>query len=60
MADNPPNKDFGKRRVRLPEPLPLPAKEPVKRSGHVGGLGTQDKPAFPNAVVRMEDRKSVV
>ena len=38
MADNPPNKDFGKRRVRLPEPLPLPAKEPVKRSGHVALL----------------------
>jgi len=38
MADNPPNKEFGKRRVRLPEPLPLPAKEPVKRSGHVALL----------------------
>lgn len=38
MADNPSNKEFGKRRVRLPEPLPLPAKEPVKRSGHVALL----------------------
>ena len=27
MADNPPNKEFGKRRVRLPEPLPLPLEE---------------------------------
>ncbi len=38
MADKPSNKEFGKRRVRLPEPLPLPAKEPVKRSGHVALL----------------------
>ncbi len=38
MADNPSNKEFGKRRVRMPEPLPLPAKEPVKRSGHVALL----------------------
>ncbi|MBB4397847.1 hypothetical protein [Bradyrhizobium sp. ERR14] len=38
MADKPSNKQFGKRRRRLPQPLPLPAKEPVKRSGHVALL----------------------
>ncbi|MHC4044683.1 hypothetical protein [Bradyrhizobium sp. 23AC] len=38
MADKPPNKQFGKRRPRLPQSLPLPAKEPVKRSGHVALL----------------------
>jgi len=38
MAEKPPSKDFGKRRPRRPEPLALPAKEPVKRSGHVALL----------------------
>ncbi|WP_128923801.1 hypothetical protein [Bradyrhizobium guangxiense] len=38
MADKPSKKEFGKRRPRLPEPLPLPAKAPVKRSGHVALL----------------------
>ena len=35
MAEKRPTKEFGKRR---PEPLPLPPKEPVKRSGHVALL----------------------
>ncbi|MGY8665050.1 hypothetical protein Q3C01_22185 [Bradyrhizobium sp. UFLA05-109] len=35
MAEKRPNKEFGKRR---PQPLPLPPKEPVKRSGHVALL----------------------
>jgi hypothetical protein len=35
MAGKRPTKDFGKRR---PGPLPLPPKEPVKRSGHVALL----------------------
>ena len=38
MADNPASKEFSKRRPRLPADLPLPAKEPVKRSGHVALL----------------------
>ncbi|WP_092253934.1 MULTISPECIES: hypothetical protein [unclassified Bradyrhizobium] len=38
MADKPSNKQFGKRRPRLPQPLPLSAKAPVKRSGHVALL----------------------
>ncbi|PDT85678.1 hypothetical protein CO669_30815 [Bradyrhizobium sp. Y36] len=38
MADNPPSKQFGKRRPRLPADLPLPPREPVKRSGHVALL----------------------
>ncbi|MBR0930844.1 hypothetical protein JQ561_29900 [Bradyrhizobium diazoefficiens] len=38
MADKPSKKDFGKRRPRLPQPLPLPTKQPVKRSGHVALL----------------------
>jgi len=35
MAENRPTREFGKRR---PQPLPLPPKEPVKRSGHVALL----------------------
>ncbi|MCP3460260.1 MULTISPECIES: hypothetical protein [unclassified Bradyrhizobium] len=35
MAEKRPNKDFGKRH---PQPLPLPPKEPVKRSGEVALL----------------------
>ncbi|MCP3476178.1 hypothetical protein NLM33_38845 [Bradyrhizobium sp. CCGUVB1N3] len=35
MAEKRPNKEFGKRR---PQPLALPPKEPVKRSGHVALL----------------------
>lgn len=35
MADKPPNKEFSKRR---PTALPLPPREPVKRSGHVALL----------------------
>ncbi len=35
MAEKRPSKEFGKRR---PQPLPLPANEPVKRSGHVALL----------------------
>jgi hypothetical protein len=35
MDQRRPNKEFGKRR---PQPLPLPTKEPVKRSGHVALL----------------------
>ncbi|PPQ14624.1 hypothetical protein CV770_35835 [Bradyrhizobium sp. AC87j1] len=38
MADKPSKQEFGKRRPRRPQPLPLPAKEPVKRSGHVALL----------------------
>lgn len=38
MAEKPPSKDFGKRRPRLPAPLPLPPQEPTKRSGHVALL----------------------
>ena len=38
MTTNPPPKDFGKRRPRLPADLPLPPREPVKRSGHVALL----------------------
>ncbi|WP_298872590.1 hypothetical protein [uncultured Bradyrhizobium sp.] len=38
MPDKPPPKDFGKRRPRLPADLPLPPREPVKRSGHVALL----------------------
>lgn len=38
MTEERHSKDFGKRRVRLPQPLPLPVKEPVKRSGHVALL----------------------
>ena len=38
MADNPPSKEFGKRRPRMPADLPLPPREPVKRSGHVALL----------------------
>lgn len=38
MAEKRPNKDFGKRRPRMPAALPLPPKEPVKRSGHVALL----------------------
>ncbi|MCS3764858.1 hypothetical protein ML401_05930 [Bradyrhizobium sp. 62B] len=38
MADKPSKNDFGKRRPRLPQPLPLPTKQPVKRSGHVALL----------------------
>ena len=35
MDQRRPNKEFGKRR---PQPLTLPTKEPVKRSGHVALL----------------------
>ncbi|MBC9879089.1 hypothetical protein G8O24_17250 [Bradyrhizobium sp. INPA01-394B] len=38
MASNPPSKEFGKRRPRMPADLPLPPREPVKRSGHVALL----------------------
>ncbi|MGX4773727.1 hypothetical protein ACWAUC_28445 [Bradyrhizobium guangdongense] len=38
MANNPPSKEFGKRRPRMPVDLPLPPREPVKRSGHVALL----------------------
>jgi len=38
MPSKPPTKDFGKRRQRLPADLPLPEREPVKRSGHVALL----------------------
>lgn len=38
MATNPPSKEFGKRRPRQPADLPLPPREPVKRSGHVALL----------------------
>jgi hypothetical protein len=38
MPAKPPTKDFGKRRPRLPADLPLPPREPVKRSGHVALL----------------------
>jgi hypothetical protein len=38
MPAKPPTKDFGKRRPRLPADLPLPEREPVKRSGHVALL----------------------
>jgi len=38
MANNPPSKEFGKRRPRMPADLPLPPREPVKRSGHVALL----------------------
>ena len=38
MAANPPSKEFGKRRPRQPADLPLPPREPVKRSGHVALL----------------------
>ncbi|WP_063692473.1 hypothetical protein [Bradyrhizobium stylosanthis] len=38
MAEKPPSKEFSRRRPRRPEPLALPAKEPVKRSGHVALL----------------------
>ena len=38
MTDKPPTKDFGKRRPRQPADLPLPPREPVKRSGHVALL----------------------
>lgn len=38
MADKPPNKEFSKRRPRRPAALPLPPREPVKRSGHVALL----------------------
>ena len=38
MTTKPPTKDFGKRRPRLPADLPLPQREPVKRSGHVALL----------------------
>jgi len=38
MADKPPSKEFGKRRPRRPADLPLPPREPVKRSGHVALL----------------------
>jgi len=38
MPDKPRPKDFGKRRPRLPADLPLPPREPVKRSGHVALL----------------------
>ncbi len=35
MEEKHPSREFGKRR---PQPLPLPPKEPVKRSGHVALL----------------------
>ncbi|WP_407187563.1 hypothetical protein [Bradyrhizobium centrosematis] len=38
MADKPSKKEFGKRRPRQPADLPLPPREPVKRSGHVALL----------------------
>lgn len=38
MTDKPTSKEFGSRRPRLPADLPLPPKEPVKRSGHVALL----------------------
>ena len=38
MADKPAENEFGKRRPRLPADLPLPPREPVKRSGHVALL----------------------
>ncbi|RXH16783.1 hypothetical protein [Bradyrhizobium guangzhouense] len=38
MVNKPPNQEFGKRRPRLPADLPLPPREPVKRSGHVALL----------------------
>ncbi|MBR0726970.1 hypothetical protein [Bradyrhizobium manausense] len=38
MANNPTSKEFGKRRPRQPADLPLPPREPVKRSGHVALL----------------------
>ncbi len=38
MAAKPPSKDFGKRTPRRPADLPLPPREPVKRSGHVALL----------------------
>ncbi|MGY8709057.1 hypothetical protein RAD16_25230 [Bradyrhizobium sp. 18BD] len=38
MADNPTSTEFGRRRPRLPADLPLPPREPVKRSGHVALL----------------------
>lgn len=38
MANKPPNKEFSKRRPRRPAALPLPPREPVKRSGHVALL----------------------
>lgn len=38
MANKPPDKEFGKRRPRRPAALPLPPREPVKRSGHVALL----------------------
>jgi len=38
MTDKPTSKEFGRRRPRLPADLPLPPKEPVKRSGHVALL----------------------
>ena len=38
MAAKPPSKEFGKRRPRMPADLPLPPREPVKRSGHVALL----------------------
>ena len=38
MATKPPPKDFGKRRPHQPADLPLPPREPVKRSGHVALL----------------------
>lgn len=38
MADKPPIKEFSKRRPRRPAALPLPSREPAKRSGHVALL----------------------
>ena len=38
MANKSPSQEFGKRRPRLPADLPLPPREPVKRSGHVALL----------------------
>ncbi|PIT01998.1 hypothetical protein TSA1_15420 [Bradyrhizobium nitroreducens] len=38
MAEKPTSKEFGRRRPRLPADLPLPPREPVKRSGHVALL----------------------
>lgn len=38
MADKSSKKEFGKRRPRQPADLPLPPREPVKRSGHVALL----------------------
>jgi hypothetical protein len=38
MAANPPSKEFSKRRPRRPADLPMPPREPVKRSGHVALL----------------------